>query len=346
MSNMLIILIALLLSLSSTPLLRRLALWVGVVDAPAARKIHAAPVPLLGGVAIYGAVVLTLVLFGPQYLREFGSILAGATLISLCGLADDRWGLSAYLKLGAQVLAATLLVLAGVQTQLFGLAWLDYALTLIWVVGITNAFNLLDNMDGLSGGVATVAAAYFLLLAAINRPPQVLVGLMAAALIGACIGFLRYNLKGQTIFMGDAGSLFLGYMLAALAIKLRFPYSTNLVTWMAPVMVLGLPILDTSLVFVSRLRRGKNPLTSPGKDHISHRLVALGLTRREAVLTCYLIGGGFGMAAVYITQASVREGYTLAAAMCLAALVFIVWMERICPAGVARSARQEQPAPS
>jgi UDP-GlcNAc:undecaprenyl-phosphate/decaprenyl-phosphate GlcNAc-1-phosphate transferase len=335
MTNVLLIfLIALLLSLTSTPLLRRLALWVGVVDAPAARKIHAAPVPLLGGVGIYGAFVLTLALFGPAYLREFGSILVGATLISLFGLADDRWGMSAYLKLGGQIAAATILVLAGVQVRLFDTPWLDWTLTVLWVVGITNAFNLLDNMDGLSGGVATVAAAFFLLLAAINRPPQVLVGLAAAALIGACIGFLRYNLNPATIFMGDAGSLFLGFILAALAIKLRFLASTNLVTWMAPIVVLGLPILDTSLVFVSRLRRGKNPLTTPGKDHISHRLVALGLSRREAVLICYLIGGGFGMAAVYITQASVAEGYTLAAALLFAAIGFIVWMERVCPAGV------------
>lgn len=330
---MLIFLIALLVSLISTPLLRRLALWVGVVDAPAARKIHSSPVPLLGGVAIYGAFVVTLLFVGgPFYLRELSAILLGATLISLFGLADDRWGMSAYLKLGGQLAAAAVLVLSGVQVQLFDQPLLNWSLTMLWVVGITNALNLLDNMDGLSGGIAVVAAAFFVLLAAMNR--QVLVGLMAAALIGACIGFLRYNLNPATIFMGDAGSLFLGFILAALAIKLRFLDNTNVVTWMAPVLVLGLPILDTTLVSISRLRRGKNPLTTPGKDHISHRLVALGLTRREAVLTCYLIGGTFGMTAVYTTQATIVEGYTLAAAVIIAAIAFIVWMERICPAGV------------
>jgi UDP-GlcNAc:undecaprenyl-phosphate/decaprenyl-phosphate GlcNAc-1-phosphate transferase len=280
-------------------------------------------------------VLTTVAVGGPAYLREFGSILLGATLISLCGLADDRWGMSAYLKLGGQLVAAAVLVLSGVQVQLFAANWLNIAVTLFWIVAITNAMNLLDNMDGLSGGVATVAAAFFLLLAAMNG--QRLVALMAAALLGACIGFLRYNLlRGGTIFMGDTGSLFLGYTLAALAIKLRFLDNSPFVTWMVPVLVLGLPILDTTLVSISRLRRGKNPLTTPGKDHISHRLVALGLTRREAVLTCYLIGGTFGMAAVYLTQANAAEGYTLAGAVVAGGLLFIAWMERRCPAGVPR----------
>ncbi len=129
-------------------------------------------------------------------------------------------------------------------------------------------------MDGLSGGTTTVAAAFFLLLAAMSG--QFLVSALAAALIGACIRFLRYNLNPATIFMGDTGSLFLGFLLAALAIKLRFPSNVPWITWLVPICVLGLPIFDTTLVFISRLRRGKNPLTTPGKDHLSHRLVRAG----------------------------------------------------------------------
>ncbi|MBK9715623.1 MAG: undecaprenyl/decaprenyl-phosphate alpha-N-acetylglucosaminyl 1-phosphate transferase [Kouleothrix sp.] len=335
---LLIFLTALTFSVLGTPVVRRLALHAGVVDAPNARKIHAAPVPLLGGAAIYAAFMVGLIALGDRaFVRELVGILLGATLVSLFGLADDRWGLHAYMKLGGQLLAGVVLLLGGTQVNLFAdHPWLNWAITLIWVVGITNALNLLDNMDGLSGGVTTVAAAFFLLLAAMGRPPQILVGAMAAALIGACIGFLRYNLNPATIFMGDTGSLFLGFLLAALGIKLRFPSNVPWVTWLVPVCVLALPIFDTTLVFVSRLRRGRNPLTTPGKDHLSHRLVALGLTRREAVLTCYLIGGACGMVAIYIAQSRFSNGYIAAALLALAGCIAIAWLERRCPAGTPR----------
>ncbi len=335
---LLIFVTALTFSIVGTPLARRIALAVGVVDAPAARKIHAAPVPLLGGAAIYAAFMLGLIVLGDRaYIRELVGILLGATLVSLFGLADDHWGLHAYLKLGGQLLAGVVLLLGGTQVNLFpSHAWINWAITLLWVVGMTNALNLLDNMDGLSGGVTTVAAAFFMLLAALGNPPQVLVGAMAAALVGACVGFLRYNLNPATIFMGDTGSLFLGFVLAALGIKLRFPNNVPWITWLVPVCVLALPIFDTSLVFVSRILRGKNPLTTPGKDHLSHRLVALGLTRREAVLTCYLIGGACGMVAIYIAQSQFPHGYVAAALLALAAIAGIIWLERRCPAGVPR----------
>jgi len=334
---LLIFVTALTFSILATPLVRRLALHVGVVDTPSARKIHGAPVPLLGGAAIYAGFMLALLFLGDRfYIRELVGILLGATLVSLFGLADDHWGLHASLKLCGQVLAGVILILGGTQVSLFASPWLNWGITLLWVVGLTNAFNLLDNMDGLSGGVTTVAATFLLLLAAMGRPPQVLVGAMAAALIGACIGFLRYNLNPATIFMGDTGSLFLGFLLAALSIKLRFPSNVPWITWLVPVCVLALPIFDTSLVFFSRLRRGKNPLTTPGKDHLSHRLVALGLTRREAVLTCYLIGGACGLVAIYISQARFPDGYVAAGLLALAGVIAIFWLEHVCPGGVPR----------
>jgi UDP-GlcNAc:undecaprenyl-phosphate GlcNAc-1-phosphate transferase len=334
---LLIFLTALTFSVLATPIARRLALHVGVVDAPSARKIHGAPVPLLGGAAIYAGFMLALLFLGDRfYIRELIGILLGATLVSLFGLADDHWGLHAYLKLGGQLLAGAILILGGTQVSLFTSPWLNWAITLLWVVGITNALNLLDNMDGLSGGITTVAATFFLLLAAMGRPPQVLVGTLAAALIGACIGFLRFNLNPATIFMGDTGALFLGFLLAALGIKLRFPSNVPWITWLVPICVLALPIFDTTLVFVSRLRRGKNPLTTPGKDHLSHRLVALGLTRREAVLTCYLIGGACGLIAVYIAQSRFPDGYVAAALLALTGAIGIAWLEHFCPNGVSR----------
>jgi UDP-GlcNAc:undecaprenyl-phosphate GlcNAc-1-phosphate transferase len=177
-------------------------------------------------------------------------------------------------------------------------------------------------MDGLSGGVAMIAAVFFTLLAAMSR--QYLVGALAAALAGACAGFLIYNWNPAHIFMGDTGSLFLGFLLAAVAIKLRFPSNSNTVTWLIPILVMALPIFDTTLVFTSRLRRGKNPLTTPGKDHLSHRLAHLTGSRREAVLICYLIAGAFGLLSVFLTQASFPEAMAVAV-LCTAVGLFGIW---------------------
>jgi len=301
---------ALAVAAGCTPIVRRLALRLGVIDRPNARKIHVNPIPLLGGLAIYAAFIAALLLFGNRFrLRELVSILVGASLMSFLGVWDDRRSVGPVLKLIGQFLAASILVMTGVRIGTFPWEWLNVAVTLGWVVVITNAMNLLDNMDGLSGGVGAVAAIFFLLLASLNK--QYLVGALSAALVGACLGFLRYNLNPASIFMGDAGSLFLGFVLAATAIKLRFPEGLEIVTWMVPVLILGLPLFDTALVIISRLRRGYNPLTTPGKDHVSHRLVAMGCTRREAVLICYLICAGLGVVALFVTQASLVEGYVV-----------------------------------
>jgi UDP-GlcNAc:undecaprenyl-phosphate GlcNAc-1-phosphate transferase len=224
-------------------------------------------------------------------------------------------------------LAASILVVSGIYIGTFPWEALNIAVTLLWVVVVTNSMNLMDNMDGLSGGIGAVAAIFFLLLAAMND--QYLVGALSAALVGACLGFLVYNFNPASIFMGDAGALFLGFILAAVAIKLRFPEGLQIVTWMVPVLILGLPLFDTALVIVSRLRRGYNPLTTPGKDHTSHRLVALGYTRREAVLICYLICAGLGVIALFVTEASILEGYVVGGITALAGLASLVRLERV-----------------
>jgi UDP-GlcNAc:undecaprenyl-phosphate GlcNAc-1-phosphate transferase len=218
------------------------------------------------------------------------------------------------------------LVLTGVRISVLPYEWLNIAATLLWVVFVTNAMNLLDNMDGLSSGIAAIAAVFFLLFAAMSN--QYLVGALAAALVGACIGFLYYNLNPATIFMGDAGSLFLGFTLAAVGLKLRFPDNSAFVTWMVPVFVLAVPLFDTTLVIVSRLRRGQNPLTTPGKDHLSHRLARLSGNPREAVLLCYLLAGAAGVIATFITQASIPEGYILGISAALAGIYGVWRLER------------------
>jgi UDP-GlcNAc:undecaprenyl-phosphate GlcNAc-1-phosphate transferase len=319
---------ALIIAVGVTPLVKRLAHRTGMLDKPSARKQHTVPTPLLGGLAIYLGVIIALIILGNRfYVSQIIGIFVGATLVSFLGLWDDRRGLSPWVKLAGQFLAAGIVAMTDVRIVLSPYDALNIALTMLWVVAITNAMNLLDNMDGLSGGIAAIAALYFLLFAAMSG--QYLVGALAAALVGACIGFLFYNLNPASIFMGDTGSLFLGFTLASLAIKLRFPENSAFVTWMVPVFVLAVPIFDTSLVIVSRLRRGLNPLTTPGKDHLSHRLALLTGSTREAVLICYLIGFLSGTVATFITEASVLEGYAVGIAAVIAGIAGIWKLEQI-----------------
>ena len=324
---MLIFLTALMLAIWGTPAARWVAPRLGFIDQPSARRVHQRPMPRLGGAAMYLAAIVALLIFGERFnIYQAVGILLGATLVSFFGLWDDRRSLSPGLKLLGQFAAASILLVTDVRVGVFSYAWLNAAITLAWVVGITNAMNLLDNMDGLSGGVGAVASAFFLLLAAMNG--QYLVGALSAALLGACIGFLVYNLNPASIFMGDAGALFLGFMLAVVGIKLRFPENVDIVTWMVPVLILGVPIFDTTLVTISRLLRRVNPLTTPGKDHLSHRLVYMGFTQREAVMILYLVGGGSGLLAVFVTQATILEGYAVGAAVALTGTVALIGLER------------------
>lgn len=330
-------LISVVISLIATPLARRFALKMGIVDAPSARKVHASPVPLLGGLAIFLAFQLALLGFSswllPFYVPQLGAILLGAAAISFFGLWDDKWGLRPLYKLGGQVLVAVWLIITGVQIEFLrgfpGSNLINMAATILWVLTITNAVNFLDNMDGLSSGVAMIAAAFFFLAAYTSG--QWLVALIAVALAGAALGFVYHNfglIKGRTaIFMGDTGSLFLGYMLAAIGIKLRFD-NTDFVTWMVPVLVLGIPLFDITLVVISRTRR-RIPFTRGGKDHTSHRLVALGLTKREAVLVIYLLGGGLGVIALIVTNATIGDGYWLGGFILVLALYAFYKLEQI-----------------
>ena len=314
---------ALVLAIGVTPVARWLAPRMGVIDRPEARKIHHRPVPRMGGVAIYLAVIVAAFALGERYnFAQFGSILVGATGVSFMGLIDDRWGLRPLIKLLGQTLAALLLYANNIYVGTFNDPILNLITTVLWVGYVTNAVNFLDNMDGLAGGVAAIAAAFFALMCAFSG--QYLVGALSIAVLGACLGFLFYNLNPASIFMGDSGALFLGFILAAAGIKLRFPDNVTFVTWMVPVLVMGLPIFDTTLVITSRLRRRLNPATTPGQDHISHRLVAAGMTQREAVLTLYVVSFILGLLATFVTQASVLEGYTVGILVALAGL-YALW---------------------
>lgn len=318
--------IALTLTLASLPWIRRAAFALGFVDTPDTRKTHRTPMPLLGGMAIFFGAILGVLIFyrGDPEPTVIGVLLA-TTVVAMTGLIDDYRPLPAWLKLAGQFLGFLILAYFGIRVKLPVPEVINYAITLIWLLGITNAINFLDNMDGLSAGISAVTASFILLLALVNG--QFLVGAVSAALLGACLGFLRYNFPPARIFMGDVGSLFLGFLLAVMGIQLRFPANSNFVTWMVPIFLFGLPIFDMILVVFSRLRRGLSPATA-GRDHTSHRLVRLGFSARETVLILYLISGILGMMGLYITQATIVEGYLVGGICAGLALWGIAWLER------------------
>ncbi|MBK8988626.1 MAG: undecaprenyl/decaprenyl-phosphate alpha-N-acetylglucosaminyl 1-phosphate transferase [Chloroflexi bacterium] len=320
-----IFVIALAVTAVSIPWVRKAAIGLGFVDAPAQRKLHTDPIPLMGGVAIFGGAMIAVLAFANGLASSVIGVALALSLVALVGLVDDRIGLPAWAKLGAQFLAFLVLAYFGIRVQLPIPDALNYLLTFLWLAGISNAINFLDNMDGLSAGVSAVAASFMLLLGLQNN--QFLVSALAAAILGSCLGFLRYNFKPAQIFMGDAGSLFLGFSLAILGLQLRFPGNVSFVTWMVPVFILGLPIFDTTLVVISRIRRGVSPNTA-GKDHTSHRLVNRGYSQREAVLLLYLITGAFGMIGLFVTKATVAEGYLIAAVAAVVALYAIYRLEK------------------
>jgi len=327
--------IALFASLVLVEPVRALALRVGMVDLPGPRKVHHAPIPLLGGLPIYAAVVIAVLLAfqGPARAQVAG-ILIGATLVAAVGILDDRGLLHHQVKLFVGMpLAAGILLLSGIRAQVFTTfvegpsgVFLDAALTVFWVVGITASFSILDHMDGLCAGVAAVSSVFFALLAYING--QILVTILAAAVLGAAAGFLRWNFKPARIFMGDGGAMFFGFLMAALGLKLRLENTPLFSGWLAPILILGAAIFDTTLVTISRARRGLLPFATPGKDHAAHRLANLGLGHRGAVVTLYLLGALGGSAALLIGYLSMRDALLLGILALALALSGIAYLER------------------
>lgn len=321
-----VFLVALMVTALSIPWVRRAALASGFVDIPAARKAHQTPMPLLGGMAmLVGALLAIAIVYRGRPPETVLGVMGATTVVALVGLWDDYRPLPAWAKLAGQIAGVIILIRFGIQVQLPIPAPLNIALTFLWILGLTNAINFLDNMDGLCAGISAVISGFILFLGLVNH--QFLVAALAAALLGACLGFLRYNFPPATIFMGDVGSLFLGFLLAILGLQLRFPQNSAFVTWMVPVFLFGLPIFDMTLVVVSRIRRGISPLTA-GKDHTSHRLVRLGFSPRETVLILYLVSGLLGMMALYVTQATLLEGYTLGIIAAVLGAGAIGWLER------------------
>ena len=327
--------VALIASLGLTIPVRHFALRVGMVDLPGPRKVHPQPIPLLGGIAIYLGVMVAMLtsLSGPA-ITEVAGILAAATLIILVGTLDDRGLLHHQIKLFVGMpIAGLILLAAGIRAQVFSTflhgsaaAWADGALTVFWVTGVTASFSIFDYMDGICAGIAAIASLFFLILAMSSG--QTLVSVLAAAVMGAALGFLCWNFNPAKIFMGDGGAMFLGFLMATMGLKLRLANTSRAAGWLVPVFVLGAPIFDMLLVSISRTRRGFLPFATPGKDHTGHRLSNMGLGTRRAVLAMYALGGVCGLIALWIRRLDSWAAVEVAGGAALLALVAVGLLEQ------------------
>lgn len=298
-----------------TPGVIFLAARTGAMDAPDARKVHKKPIPRIGGIGIYAAFmaaifsVLSFVEVTAEVRTELIGLMVGGSLIVLVGVIDDYKNLPAKVKLVGQILAAAVLVIAfdvriDFITDPFGdyiyTEWLAIPVTIFWIVGLTNTVNLIDGLDGLAAGVSTIASITIFLVAL--QQGILLVAVLTAALAGAAFGFLYYNFNPARIFMGDSGSMFLGYMLAGISV-IGAVKSAATIALIVPILALGLPILDTTFAIVRRYRGGV-PIFKPDKGHLHHRLLDLGFSQRQAVLLMYVISALLGLSAVALTEVS------------------------------------------
>lgn len=320
-----------------TPVCRWLAPVIGFVDLPSARKLHLVPMPLLGGLAMYVAAVISILFFASdRSWMELLGILGGATFVTIAGLLDDRGLLHHLIKLLiAMPMAAILLVASGVHLDVFTWAfgsdsvwvWADFILSVIWIVGVTASFSIFDHMDGLCAGVAAIAAFFFMLLSLLSG--QVYVSIVAAAVFGAALGFVKWNFKPATLFMGDAGAMLLGFMMAVLALLIRIPGQNALSVWLVAILVVGVTTFDTLLIIVSRSRRGLLPFSAPGKDHTAHRLANLGLGQRNAVLALYGVGIICGLLALGFRWLAAPQIYVMTGIFAAAVVAGIIGFERV-----------------
>ncbi|MCK8828024.1 undecaprenyl/decaprenyl-phosphate alpha-N-acetylglucosaminyl 1-phosphate transferase [Natroniella acetigena] len=303
------LLVAGIISFILTPQVKKLAFKLGAVDHPKQRRINKQAIPNLGGIAIYAGVIITLVLLG--YARDFLAILVSGSLIFCLGILDDLYELSAWNKLIGQSVIALLAIFLGLQIQfitnpwggMYYLGWLSVPITLVWLVGITNTINLVDGLDGLAGGITVIAAITLAIFA--YQQGQILTVILTLTVIGSTLGFLRYNFNPAQIFMGDTGSMFLGFMLGAISISGALKSVTAL-TLLVVVLALGIPIFDTLLSIIRRKLKSQ-PIFQADNNHFHHKLLALGLRQYEVVLIIYLISIFLSMIAIGVSLATIRE---------------------------------------
>lgn len=300
----------------STPHVKEFAIKSGAMDTPDERKVHSEPIPRMGGLAIYIAVIAAIFLSVKMNQQILGMVLGGTVMLAV-GIIDDLKQLSAKVKLVGQISAALVLVAFDVRiewiTNPFGpMLYLDYLsipITILWVVAVTNTVNLIDGLDGLAAGVSSIASITICIVAL--QQNLWIVALLTAIIAGSALGFLFHNFNPAKIFMGDTGSLFLGYMLAAVSVMGAVKGAAT-IALLVPIVALGLPIMDTAFAIIRRYVNGV-PIFRPDKGHLHHRLLAMGLTQKQVVLSMYLISGMLGASAIMITEVSQFSAFLIVA---------------------------------
>jgi UDP-GlcNAc:undecaprenyl-phosphate GlcNAc-1-phosphate transferase len=299
-------------SILLTPLVKKLAFKIGATDKPNHRKVHQKIMPRLGGLAIYLSFIIGMLVLRPEDPNAL-PIIVGSIIIIITGILDDMVELSAKIKLIAQIAAAAVVVIwGGVHVQFINLpfggqiefGYLSIPLTIIWIVGITNAINLIDGLDGLAAGVSSIALITISGMAIIMGDDFVTA--VASIVLASTLGFLIYNFHPAKIFMGDTGALFLGYMISVLSL-LGFK-NVTMISFIVPVIILGVPISDTFFAIIRRIVN-KKPLSAPDKSHLHHCLLRLGFTHRQTVLMIYAMAAFFGLAAIIFSQAKLLGGF-------------------------------------
>lgn len=316
--------VGLVIALATTPVAMQLATRLGAIDMPgkqgtdSERHLHAEPTPRMGGLAIYLGFFFSVLLFVPMG-RKVGSMLLGATVIVLLGILDDIYDLRAGHKFLVQVAAAIIAVLGGNEITFFSrltmaphaghfnLGWLSIPVTLVWIVLITNAVNLIDGLDGLAAGVSTIAAISLVVIALGYSNASV--AIITGALAGACVGFLPYNLTPAKIFMGDTGSTFIGYILAVASIQGLFKFYA-IISFVIPFFMLGLPIFDVCYAVLLRVYHGESPLKADRK-HVHYRLLDMGFSKKQTVAVLYIYAAILGVTAVVITTTGLSRALVL-----------------------------------
>lgn len=326
---LLALILAAVVSFATTPLVKSLSVKVGAIDVPKDnRRMHDHPIPRMGGLAIFLGFVFSVLLLLPLDTPKQGMLL-GAVLIVILGIFDDIYALPAKLKFVVQIVAALVAVLSGNQIRVLSnpnifsdnpvwqLGWLSIPVTIIWIVAITNAVNLIDGLDGLACGVSTISSVTMLVIALLVSEGDVAV--MMGALAGACIGFLPYNLNPAKIFMGDTGATFLGYVLATVSVQGMFKLPT-IISFVVPFLMLGLPIFDVTFAVIRRVSKGQSPM-SPDRGHIHHRLIDMGFSQKQTVGILYVVSAILGLSAVVLTATTPTKAMVFLVAMAVAGLV-------------------------
>ena len=323
------LIVALLVALITTPVVKDLAVKMGAVDVPKdGRRMHDHPIPRMGGLAIFFGFLLSVIIFC-DLTSQMRGMLLGAAIIVVLGIFDDIYSLRAMFKFAMQIVAALVAVLSGnvidtlsnpnvFSNHLYwDLGLLSIPISVLWIVAITNAVNLIDGLDGLACGVSAISSMTLLVISlAISDGP---VAILMAALAGSCLGFLPYNINPAKIFMGDTGSTFLGFILAVVSIQGLFKLYT-IISFAVPFLMLGLPIFDTCFAFIRRIAQGKSPMHAD-RSHVHHRLIDMGLNQKQAVAVLYVISAILGLSAVVLTTSGPVKAMLLLMALCFAGAI-------------------------